>query len=242
MSRRPPLLSGVVVAQDNERTLPAVLHQLGRVADEIVLVDGGSRDATPDLALATPGLRFFHRPFTGNIAEQKNFALDQALGDWILILDTDELLSDPALRVVPWLVRTPGLSWVKFSRCWLVEDDQRIGHLVSRLHFPDFQLRLFRNRRPFRYDLARSPVHHNFPKAGRGIGLKLRRRPIMHFDFLLNDRAAREAKVERYRLLDSDSESTHAMYLWEDFPGAELRPLPAASDHLLGGRLERHRG
>ncbi len=234
--RRACRLSGVVVAQDNERTIGPVLRQLGRVADEIVFVDGGSRDGTPELALATPGLRFHHRPFDGSIAEQKNFALDQALGEWILLLDSDELLCDRALASIQRLIRRPWNHWYKFRRCWLVEEEGETRHAVSKLLYPDYQLRLFRNRPAFRYDLQRSPIHHNFPKKGRGRGRKLRCEHIMHFDFLLNDRAAREAKVQRYRQIDPDSESTHRMYLWEESAEA-LAPLPSLGDHLLGGRL-----
>lgn len=235
---RPPVrLSGVVVAQDNEAVIGAVLDNLAQVADEIVFVDGGSRDATPDIALARPGVRFHHRPFDGSIAEQKNFALDQALGDWILLLDSDELLCDRALAAVPRLIQNPWRSWYKFRRCWLVNGPSGPRQAVSTLHYPDFQLRLFRNRPPFRYDLARSPIHHNFPKPGRGRGLKLRREHIMHFDFLLHDRAAREAKVERYLQADPASAATHRMYLWEE-TATTLTPPPASSAHLLGGRIE----
>jgi glycosyltransferase involved in cell wall biosynthesis len=237
---KPLRLSAVVVAQDNERTIGPVLRQLAGLADEVVLVDGGSRDRTPEVALACPGLRFHHRPFDGSIARQKNFALDQALGEWVLLLDSDELLCDRALAAVPRLVRHPWNRWYKFPRLWLVEEDGRTRHAVSRLHYPDFQLRLFRNDPVFRYDLARSPIHHNFPKEGRGPGRKLRREHILHFDFLLNDRAAREAKVARYAAADPDSMNTHRMYLWED-SADRLADLPACGEHLLGGRLEEPR-
>jgi len=205
-----------MVVQDNARTLSPVLECLAAVADEIVVVDGGSRDGTDEIAAAHPAVRFYRRAFDGNIAVQKNFACDQAYGDWLLILDSDELLSAATLEAVPRLIRNPLASWYKFSREWLVEKDGRLWRLQSPLHHPDFQLRLFRNRPPFRYDLSRSPIHHNFPKRGRGWGRKMPRLAIQHFDLLLNSRAAREAKVERYREMDAASERTHGMYLWED--------------------------
>lgn len=216
-------LSGVLLTQDNERTVAAVLQCLERVADEVVVVDGGSRDATPDIAATRAKVRLYRRPFDGNIAAQKNFACDQALGDWILILDSDELLDEAALRAIPRLVRSPWQRWYKLRRSWLVRRDGRWFRLESPLHYPDHQLRLFRNARPFRYDLQRSPIHHNFPKEGRGWGRKLRRAHILHYDLALHDRAAREAKVERYRRLDPASERTHRMYLWEE-SGAALVP------------------
>lgn len=225
-------LSGVLLVQDNAATVGAVLACLDQVADEIVVVDGGSRDATADIAAAHPKVRLYRRAFDGNIAAQKNFACDQALADWILILDSDELLDAAALAAVPRLIRRPWRRWYKFRRSWLVAREGSWFRVDSPLHYPDFQLRLFRNARPFRYDLGRSPIHHNFPKPGRGPGRKLRREHILHFDLALHDRAARAAKVERYRRLDPASERTHGMYLWED-SGARLVPVPPPQPGLL---------
>ncbi len=226
MSRR-LRLSGVVVTQDNADTLGRVLACLGRVCDEIVVVDGGSRDATPEIVLACPRARLYHRPFDGDLARQKNFAMDQALGEWLLVLDTDELLCPRALAAIPRLVRHPWRRWYKFARCWVAARDGRLGRVDSPLHWPDWQLRLFRNAPPFRYDPGGSPIHHNFPRSGRGPGRKLRGRHILHYDLLLQDAAARRAKVERYRRMDPRSERTHGMYLWEE-AGAGLAPLPHA--------------
>lgn len=219
-------LSGVLVAQDNARTIGAVLACLQPIADEIVVVDGGSSDATAELAAAADKVRLYRRPFDGDIAAQKNFACDQALGEWILILDSDELLDEAALAAIPRLVRSRWRRWYKFRRSWLVRQEERWFRVESPLHYPDYQLRLFRNAPPFRYDRARSPIHHNFPKAGRGFGRKLAREHILHFDFVLHDAAARAVKVERYRRLDPASERTHQMYLWEQ-SGARLTPMPA---------------
>lgn len=218
-------LSGILLVQDSAATVGAVLRCLERVADEIVIVDGGSRDDTLAIAAAHAKVRPYRRPFDGNLAAQKNFACDQALGDWLLILDSDELLDDEAARAIPRLVRNPFCSWYKLRRAWLVERDGALFRVESPLHYPDWQLRLFRNRPPFRYDLRRSPIHHNFPKEGRGPGRKLRRGHILHFDLVLRSRQEREDKVRRYRELDPASERTHQQYLWEDV-GARLVPLP----------------
>jgi len=234
VSRRIPL-SGVLLVQDNEDTVDAVLDQLLSICGEVVVVDGGSRDSTPDRVLARERTRLYPRPFSGNLAEQKNFALDQALGEWILLLDSDELLCREALAGIPRWIRSPWCRWYKFARLWLLPEEKGgppQHFLKSPRHHPDWQLRLFRNAAPFRYDLGRSPVHHNFPKRGRGRGRKQAAAHLLHFDFLLKDRAAREAKVENYRTLDPASEATHAMYLWEDYPGAEAAELPACARGL----------
>src|SRR3954467_8214612 len=64
-------------------------------ADEILVIDSESTDATRDMA-ATLGARVLINPWPG-FARQKQFAVDQATHDWIFSLDADERLS-PELR------------------------------------------------------------------------------------------------------------------------------------------------
>lgn len=64
-------------------------------ADEIVLVDSGSTDAT--LAIATQhGARIIHHPWQG-FAKQKAFALSQCTHEWVINLDGDEILPEEAI-------------------------------------------------------------------------------------------------------------------------------------------------
>jgi lipopolysaccharide heptosyltransferase III len=87
-------LSVIVVTQDEEANLPRLLASVRGVADEIVVVDSGSRDRTVELARAA-GARVFTNPWPG-FREQKAFALARAEGDYVLNLDADEWL-DPIL-------------------------------------------------------------------------------------------------------------------------------------------------
>jgi glycosyltransferase involved in cell wall biosynthesis len=82
-------LSGVIITLNAARHLDQVLAALSQVADEVVVVDCGSTDATQDIALRH-GARFFHHPWQG-YAAQKNYANTQARGSYILSLDADEI-------------------------------------------------------------------------------------------------------------------------------------------------------
>ena len=108
-------------------------------AEEIVLVDTGSRDRTLELA----------RDFTDRIytiswpgyGAAKNFALEQARMDWILSVDADERVS-PALREeIREALRHPG-PWAGYR---LPRKNYFAGRWVRRLGwYPDYTLRLFR--------------------------------------------------------------------------------------------------
>ena len=80
-------LSVCVIAQNEQENLPRLLKSVEGVADEVVVVDGGSTDRTSEVAREF-GAKVFPRAFT-NFAEQKNFAASLASNDWIFMLDAD---------------------------------------------------------------------------------------------------------------------------------------------------------
>ncbi|MBU0609776.1 MAG: glycosyltransferase family 2 protein [Armatimonadetes bacterium] len=81
-------LSAVMIAQDEADRIGAALASL-QFADEIVVVDGGSRDATAAIAVQA-GARVFHNPWPG-YGRQVRFAVAQARGEWVFRLDADEV-------------------------------------------------------------------------------------------------------------------------------------------------------
>lgn len=78
------------ITRDAARCLAASLESVRALSDDIVLVDCGSRDET--LAIAHRfGARTLHRDWAG-FGAQKQFAVEQARHDWVLVLDADEVL------------------------------------------------------------------------------------------------------------------------------------------------------
>ncbi|MFC5409050.1 glycosyltransferase family 2 protein [Larkinella bovis] len=86
-------VSVVMITLNAERTLKQVLESVVDWADEIVIVDSGSADQTVAIAERFD-CRIFDRKFTG-FGAQKQFAIDQAHNPWVLILDADELVTEP---------------------------------------------------------------------------------------------------------------------------------------------------
>ena len=88
-----PAFSVVMIAQDAERSLAWALDSACG-ADELLVVDGGSRDRTCSIAAAA-GARVLERRFD-DYSSQKNFANSNAAHDWVFSLDADEAI-DPVL-------------------------------------------------------------------------------------------------------------------------------------------------
>jgi len=82
-----PTITAALITLDEERNLAELLPALDWV-DQIVVVDGGSRDATLCVA-RRHGCCVVSRPFD-TFARQRNHALGLATGDWVLSIDADE--------------------------------------------------------------------------------------------------------------------------------------------------------
>lgn len=87
-------LSGVVITFNERDRIARCLQSLLDVCTQVVVVDSGSTDGTPELA-ASMGAQVIHQPWLG-FATQKNLAIDHANQPWVLLLDADEWLEPSA--------------------------------------------------------------------------------------------------------------------------------------------------
>lgn len=129
-------LSVVVTTFNSAGTLDACLRGVSW-ADEIVVLDSGSTDATRAIA-ELAGARVFVEPFAG-YGPQKQSALDKAAHDWTLLLDADEVLSAVGRAAIEAELAAPRADGYRLPRReWLF---WRWPHPATR---PNWQLRLFR--------------------------------------------------------------------------------------------------
>lgn len=186
------------------------------VADEIVVVDGGSSDNTKEVACSFDKVRYFHHPWPDNFAVHYNYAMDLASGDWILRLDSDEVIGVNMRKKIRDLIRSRRHDLYIFPRYWIVQTDP-LRYVKSKKNYPDYHQRLFRNLPRYRYD-PEAKIHLRFFPGSNGIGKKVKDAHIFHFDFVYNDRKAREEKIRVRNLSDPSSERTNAThYLFEDY-------------------------
>lgn len=99
------MLSAILIVQNEEAYLADCLASLAGVADEIVVLDGGSTDRTVAIA-ESKGARVQHRPFD-DFGRQKQAVLDLAMGDWVLSIDADERLTPALAREILAVIRSP---------------------------------------------------------------------------------------------------------------------------------------
>ena len=136
-----PRVSIVVITLDEEDHLRRCLESVAW-ADEIVVVDAESHDKTVQIAREFTD-RVISRPWAG-FATQKNFAVEQATGDWVLSLDADEEASPELHHEIAATIADPQVrdAYAIRRRNVFLGRWMRYGGL-----YPDWQVRLFRRRR-----------------------------------------------------------------------------------------------
>ncbi len=93
-------LSLCMIVKDEADRLATCLGSAQAIVDEIVVVDTGSTDKTPDIAQRF-GASLYHVPWNNDFAEARNQSLRRATKDWALVLDADEYLTPKAIAQIP---------------------------------------------------------------------------------------------------------------------------------------------
>jgi tetratricopeptide (TPR) repeat protein len=133
-------LSLCMIVKDEEAQLPRCLESVRAVVDEIVVVDTGSSDRTIEIAKSF-GAAVQTFAWCDDFAAARNASLQAAQGDWILVLDADEVLLPDIVPSLQQAIQNPEYLVVTLLR-QEVGAKQAPYSLVSRL---------FRNRPDIRF-------------------------------------------------------------------------------------------
>jgi glycosyltransferase involved in cell wall biosynthesis len=136
-------ISAAIITFNEENNIRAACESVGW-ADEILVVDSESTDATRDIAAAC-GARVITRPWPG-FSAQKQFATDSAMYDWVFSLDADERVSDQLMS---------SIDSLRTSEPESLADGYRIARRAFYMDrwikgggwYPNHQLRLFNRQR-----------------------------------------------------------------------------------------------
>jgi len=133
-----PLLSVAIITCNEEANLARTLRSVAW-AEEVIVVDSGSTDKTVEIARSL-GAIVIEREWPG-FAAQKNFAIAQCTGTWILSLDADEEVSPELQRQIRLLLS----SNPPYDAIYLKRRNLFLNRWIKHGGFyPDPKLRLFR--------------------------------------------------------------------------------------------------
>jgi glycosyltransferase involved in cell wall biosynthesis len=166
-------LSIGIITFNEEKILGRTLDSVKGIADEIIIVDSNSTDSTVEIAKSF-GAKVFSEDWKG-FGVQKNSVLDKCNGEWILLLDADEVISTELAEKIDYIISNDSkYSVFKINLCCICFGKElKYGGWSN-----DYHIRLWKNG-TVRYN--DNLVHEGFI-TNEDVG-KIREK-IFHYSYL----------------------------------------------------------
>jgi glycosyltransferase involved in cell wall biosynthesis len=105
-----------IITFNEEKILGNTLDSVKNIADEIIIVDSHSTDETVKIADSF-GAKVFIEDWKG-FGAQKNSAIDKCKGEWVLLIDADEVISSALSSKIKQIINGNSDTFVyKINRC-----------------------------------------------------------------------------------------------------------------------------
>ena len=191
-------LSACMIVKNEETNIARCLRSLRGLADEVVVVDTGSQDRTRDIARIL-GARVVDIEWNDDFSAARNHSLSLAQGDWVLVLDADEVVAESDHAEIKRLIRNKGSRRTAFRlttrnytgetgvRGWVENQGDYPVQEAGNGWFPSVKVRLFPRHPAVRFA---NPVHEMVEPSLRFAKLSTRdcRVPVHHYGRLDADK------------------------------------------------------
>lgn len=164
-------LSVVLATLNEEENLSHCLDSIKGLANEIIIVDGGSTDKTVEIAKKYGAkVKITDNPPIFHINKQK--AIDLATKDWILQLDADERLTPELKKEIESRIKK---KESRINGYWIPRKNWFLGRFLTKGgQYPDYTLRLYKKGKG---RLPQKSVHEQAVVEGETEYLK---NPLIH--------------------------------------------------------------
>ena len=155
-------ISLCMIVRDEARYIGECIQSVSHLVSEMIVVDTGSSDATAQVAAAMGAVVYFYR-WDNDFSAARNYGIEKANGDWVLVIDADERLDPVSCEQFSALLRE-GAEGYFIKVVSPIKDGST--------EVEDFIVRLFRRREQYRFQgaiheqVAGNILSHN---AARGI-------------------------------------------------------------------------
>jgi len=200
------LLSIVMIVKNEEKiidkTLSSLQHLIDNLNSELIILDTGSTDNTVNIAKKYTNNLYFEE-WNNNFADMRNISISYAKGDWILVLDADEVLVD-CDKLIEFF--NTGL-YKKYNSASI-----KMMHISSedeKEYSVDLAPRMFKNEKEFRYTGAiheqpnyKGPVYNDIAT-------------FKHYGYMFQDKELLNKKLYRNEkiLLDEINKNPNDAYI-----------------------------
>jgi hypothetical protein len=137
-------ISQCMIVKNEEKNIERALSWGKEIVSEQIVVDTGSTDRTVELA-EKMGAKVYHFEWIDDFAAAKNYAIEQAGGDWIFFLDADEYFNEEDAKKIPALLEKITSGNVMISKLYNLD---RNGEIINTID----SARIFRNDGRIHYE------------------------------------------------------------------------------------------
>ena len=241
-----PALSLCVIARNEAAFLDECLGSARQVADDIVVVDTGSTDDTRDVALRH-GARVSSFAWRGDFSAARNESLAQARGEWILVLDCDEVIATADCEAIAQHIASGQAEAYRLTTRNYIDEPDRAewrqcdgSYSEERSYrgwFPSTKVRLWRNDPAIRFEGA---VHElvEYSLKRHGAIIEDCSVPVHHYgyggDKTRPDEAYVEAGERKVRDRPGDLQARYELAIAYRNVGRFERALEAIESVVLG--------
>jgi glycosyltransferase involved in cell wall biosynthesis len=198
------LISLCIIAKNEEKFLEKCLDSVKETVDEIIIVDTGSTDKTKEIA-GKFNAKTYDFEWCDDFSKARNFSLQKATKDWILILDADETIAKKDLGKIKKLIQDKDILGYKFitrnytnnaSISEFIPADKSYEESEKYAGwFPSLKIRLFQNKKSINFEgIVHELVEPSIEKLNGKV--KIVDIPIHHFGD--SDQSAYKRKREFY--------------------------------------------
>jgi len=179
-----------MICRNEEVNIDRCLSSVDGVVDEVILVDTGSTDKTKEIALRHSNVKIVDFPWIDDFSAARNEGLKHVTSDWILFLDSDEIIAPECKEALKKLVKNSSKDTVyNVSIENLLEGDNKVIHCNFRL-WPKHPEAIFLN-----------PVHESLmiPKGFKQApapGIK-----IIHYGYMEEQKVRKDTNKRNLRIL-----------------------------------------
>lgn len=199
-------ISLCMIVKNEEKNLPRCLRSLLPIVDEMIIADTGSTDRTREIA-AIFGARVISIPWDGDYSAARNASLKEACGNWILVMDADEVISQQDYATVRSLVNSSPEQAVAYTvtsrnytnrvdlEKWQPNQGEYPQEEMGRGWMPSDKTRLFPNRADIHFE---NPIHEMVEPVLARLGISSLPAPIIvhHYGYMDDERQQR--KLQQY--------------------------------------------
>ncbi|WP_175640283.1 glycosyltransferase [Metabacillus schmidteae] len=200
-----PFLSVCMIVKDEENVIKRCLESITGIADEIIVVDTGSKDKTREIASVYTNLVYDYN-WNDNFSKARNFAASKASGEWILALDADEYVERESFSRFK---RTFSGKLIK-ENIFSVQIVNFVG-LLGNQTVQNYHERFYKNDDSIYYDRKiHEKLQHVDGNEKRGI-LELE---IFHSGYLVSAKKDKNKTARNLKLLKSIHDKTGIDYYY----------------------------